>query len=236
MKIQEFRNGIKDGIAIALGYFSVSFSFGILAVGGGLSIFQAALTSLTNVTSAGQFAGLQIMIASGTILEMIATEFIINLRYALMSLSLSQKLSSEVTFWQRLVIAFANTDEIFAVAMNHGKDLTFPYMLGLQILPILGWTAGTAAGAAAGSILPASVNSALSVALYGMFIAVVVPAAKKARPVLAVVLIAVAMSCIIYYVPFFQNISAGVSIILCTVAASAVGAVLFPVGEEGEQK
>lgn len=233
MKKQDFSQGLRDGVPIALGYFSVSFSFGILAMSGGLSIFQAALTSITNVTSAGQFAGLQIIIAGGTLLEMVLTQFIINLRYALMSLSLSQKLSEEVTFVQRLVIAFANTDEIFAVAMGHGKSLPFPYMAGLQILPILGWTAGTAVGAAAGSMLPASVNSALSVALYGMFIAVVIPAAKKARPVLFAAALAMILSCLIYYVPAFSGISSGISIIICTVAASAAGAVLFPVHEEG---
>lgn len=229
----DFQWGLKDGAPIALGYFSVSFSFGILALGGGLTIFQAALTSLTNVTSAGQFAGLQIMIAGGTLLEMVLTQLIINLRYALMSLSLSQKLSEKVTFGQRLLIAFANTDEIFAVAMAHGKSLTFPYMAGLQILPILGWTAGTAVGAAAGSMLPKSVNSALSVALYGMFIAVVIPVARKVRPVLITAVLAMLMSCLIYYLPIFSGISAGVSIIICTVAASAAGAVLFPVHEEG---
>lgn len=234
MKKQDFQCGLKDGMPIALGYFSVSFSFGILALGGGLTIFQAALTSLTNVTSAGQFAGLQVMIAGGALLEMVMTQFIINLRYALMSLALSQKLSREVTFRQRLIIAFANTDEIFAVAMGHGKDLSFSYMAGLQILPIVGWTAGTAVGAAAGSMLPRSVNSALSVALYGMFIAVVVPAARKARPVLLAVILSMIMSCLIYYAPVFEGISAGMSIIICTVAASAAGALLFPVHEEGD--
>ena len=192
---------MKDGVPIALGYFSVSFSFGIMAMGGGLSIFQAALTSLTNMTSAGQFAGLQIIAAGGALLEMAVTQLIINLRYALMSLSLSQKLSGEVSMWQRLVIAFANTDEIFAVAMAHGKELTFPYMIGLQALPILGWTGGTACGAAAGSMLPAAVNSALSVALYGMFMAVVIPAAKKSRPVFFAVILAAFMSCVICYLP-----------------------------------
>ena len=235
MKKQEFQQGLRDGIPIALGYFSVSFSFGILALGGGLTIFQAALTSLTNVTSAGQFAGLQIMIAGGTLMEMVLTQLIINLRYALMSLSLSQKLDGNVTFWQRLVIAFANTDEIFAVAMGRQKSLTFPYMAGLQILPILGWTAGTAIGAAAGSMLPAAVNSALSVALYGMFIAVVIPAAKKARPVLLTAAMAMALSCLLYYVPVFDGISAGVSIIICTVVASAAGSLLFPVDAGGEE-
>ena len=135
--------------------------------------------------------------------------------------------------WQRFVIAFANTDEIFAVAMGHKKELTFPYMVGLQVLPILGWTSGTAFGAAAGSMLPAAVNSALSVALYGMFMAVVIPAAKRSRPILFTVILAALMSCILYYVPAFSGISAGMSIILCTVAAAAAGAVFFPVQEEG---
>jgi len=219
MKKQDFQWGLKDGVPIALGYFSVSFSFGILALGGGLTIFQAALTSLTNVTSAGQFAGLQIIIAGGTLLEMAVTQFIINLRYALMSLSLSQRLSEGVTFWQRLFIAFANTDEIFAVAMGHGRELSFSYIAGLQMLPVMGWTAGTAVGAAAGSMLPEAVNRALSVALYGMFIAVVIPEAKKVRSVLATAALALLMSCAIYYLPVFSGISAGVSIIICTVAA-----------------
>ena len=226
---KEFVRGLRDGAPIMGGYFAVSFSFGILAVQGGLSVLQAALTSLTNVTSAGQFAGLQIIVAGGTILEMILTQLIINLRYALMSLSLSQKLDEGVTFWQRLVIAFANTDEIFAVAMSHAGSLKFPYMVGLQILPILGWTAGTALGAAAGNILPAALTSALGVALYGMFIAVVVPAARRARPVLAAALLAIAVSCVLDVL----NLSAGVSIIICTVAVSALMAVLHPV-EEGD--
>lgn len=236
MKRQDFQYGLRDGVPIALGYFSVSFSFGIMALKGGLSVLQAAVTSLTNMTSAGQFAGLQIIIAGGTLLEMAATQLIINLRYALMSLSLSQKLSGNVTLWQRFIIAFANTDEIFAVAMSHNRELTFSYMVGLQILPIIGWTSGTACGAVAGSMLPAAINSALSVALYGMFLAVVIPAAKKTRPVLLMVLLAAAISCILYYVPLFQGISAGMSIIICTVAASVVGAIVFPVKEEGGAK
>ena len=236
MKRQDFQYGLRDGVPIALGYFSVSFSFGIMALKGGLSVLQAAITSLTNMTSAGQFAGLQIIIAGGTLLEMAATQLIINLRYALMSLSLSQKLSGNVTLWQRFIIAFANTDEIFAVAMSHNRELTFSYMVGLQILPIIGWTSGTACGALAGSMLPAAINRALSVALYGMFLAVVIPAAKKTRPVLLMVLLAAAISCILYYVPLFQGISAGMSIIICTVAASVVGAIVFPVKEEGGAK
>ncbi len=232
--MSEFKCGLKDSIPIALGYFSVSFSFGIVALKDGLTIFQAVLTSLTNVTSAGQFAGLGIMVAGGTILEMILTQFIINLRYALMSLSLSQKLSGDMKFWHRLVIAFANTDEVFAVAMSHNKDLTIKYMLGLQIPSILGWTLGTAVGAIACNILPASLCTALSIALYGMFIAIVIPVAKKSRPVMVVVLIALLLSCIIYYVPVLDFVSSGIAIIICTVSASAVGAWLFPIKDDKE--
>lgn len=234
--MNEFKQGVKDSIPIAAGYFSVSFSFGILALSGGLSVFQAVLTSFTNLTSAGQFAGLNIMLAGGTIIEMILTQLIINMRYALMSLSLAQKLSSEVTIWQRLVMAFANTDEIFAVAIAHNKEITLRYMVGLQILPIIGWSAGTAVGAIACGILPKSLSSALSLALYGMFIAIVVPVAKEARSVMLVVLIALIISCVLYYVPVFSNISTGIAIIIGTVGASVLGAILFPVNEKGQKK
>ena len=130
------------------------------------------------------------------------------------------------------MIAFANTDEIFAVAMNHGKSLTFSYMLGLQSLPVIGWTSGTALGAAAGQALPDAISSALNVALYGMFIAIVVPAAVKLRPVLIVAALAALFSCMIYYLPLFSGISTGTSIIICTILASVAGAVIFPVSQD----
>ncbi|MCH5281592.1 MAG: AzlC family ABC transporter permease [Lachnospiraceae bacterium] len=233
---RHFMEGLRDGVPIALGYLSVSFSLGIMALASGLTVFQGALMSLTNMTSAGQFAGIAVIASGGTLLELILTQLIINLRYALMSLSLSQKLSEEMTLWQRMVVAFANTDEIFAVAMGHAKSLTFPYMVGLQILPILGWTGGTILGAVAGRVLPMAISSALSVALYGMFIAIVVPAAVKMRPVLCVAALAGIFSCVIYYVPLFSSISTGISIIICTILASACGALWFPVSQESEEK
>lgn len=207
------------------GYFAVSFSFGILAMQGGLSVIQAALTSLTNMTSSGQFAGLQIIAAGGTLIELILTQVIINMRYSLMSLALSPKLDKKIKLWQRLLIAFANTDEIFAVAMSRERSLTFMYMAGLQILPIFGWTAGTAIGAIAGNLLPAALTAALGIALYGMFIAVVVPVARRSRPVLLSALIAIAISCVLYVL----KVSAGISIIVSTVAASALMAFLRPI-------
>lgn len=222
---KDFIQGLRDGTPIMAGYFAVSFSFGILAMQGGLSVIQAALTSLTNMTSSGQFAGLQIIAAGGTLIELILTQVIINMRYSLMSLALSPKLDKKIKLWQRLLIAFANTDEIFAVAMSRERSLTFMYMAGLQILPIFGWTAGTAIGAIAGNLLPAALTAALGIALYGMFIAVVVPVARRSRPVLLSALIAIAISCVLYVL----KVSAGISIIVSTVAASALMAFLRPI-------
>lgn len=222
---KDFIQGLRDGVPIMAGYFAVSFSFGILAMQGGLSVIQAALTSLTNMTSSGQFAGLQIIAAGGTLIELILTQVIINMRYSLMSLALSPKLDKKIKLWQRLLIAFANTDEIFAVAMSRERSLTFMYMAGLQILPIFGWTAGTAIGAIAGNLLPAALTAALGIALYGMFIAVVVPVARRSQPVLLSALIAIAISCVLYVL----KVSAGISIIVSTVAASALMAFLRPI-------
>ncbi|MBR4780494.1 MAG: AzlC family ABC transporter permease [Lachnospiraceae bacterium] len=231
----ELRNGLKDGIPIALGYFAVSFSLGISMVAAGISSVEGAVMSLTNLTSAGEFAGIRIIAVGGTLLEMILTQFIINLRYSLMSLSLTQKLDGSVTFWKKLIIAFGNTDEIFAVAMNHQKSLTLPYMVGLQSLPIVGWTLGTFLGAVASNLMPDRVAVAMNVMLYGMFIAIVVPVAKKSRPVLIVASIAIFLSSLFYFVPFLKEISEGISIIICTVAAASIGAVLFPVKDTDEK-
>ena len=222
---KDFVQGLRDGVPIMAGYFAVSFSFGILAMQGGLSVIQAALTSLTNMTSSGQFAGLQIIAAGGTLIELILTQIIINMRYSLMSLALSPKLDEKIKLWQRLLIAFANTDEIFAVAMSRDQSLNFPYMVGLQILPIFGWTAGTATGAIAGNLLPAALTAALGIALYGMFIAVVVPLARRSRPILISALIAITISCVLYAL----KVSAGISIIVSTVVASALIAFLRPI-------
>ncbi len=225
---KEFKNGLKDGIPIAMGYFAVSFSLGIAVVAAGISPVQGMVMSLTNLTSAGEFAGIRVIAAAGSLVEMILTQVIINLRYSLMSLSMSQKLDRKVGFRQKLLIAFGNTDEIFAVAMNHRDYLTLPYMFGLQLLPIIGWTSGTFLGAVASNLMPERVSAAMSVMLYGMFIAIVVPVARKSKAVLTVAAIAVFCSCLFRYVPALQNVSEGISIIICTITAAAAGAVLFP--------
>ncbi len=223
-----FKNGIKDGLPIALGYLSVSFTFGITAVNMGIPPITAILISLTNVTSAGQVAGIGIIAAGGSYAEMALAQLIINLRYALMSLSLSQKLDSKFNIWHRLAVSFCVTDEVFAVASGKGSDLPPRYMYGLILLPYLFWSGGTAVGAFLGSILPDEIKSALGIAIYGMFIAIIIPPSKKFRGVLFTAAIAAALSCVVYYVPLFDHISSGISIIICTVIAAALGAALFP--------
>ena len=228
----KIKAGLRDGIPIAAGYFSVSFTFGMLAVQDGMSPFHAVLISLLNLTSAGQFAGLTVIVSGASLLEMALTQLVINIRYALMSVSLSQKLDSSVKTFQRMLIAYGNTDEIFAVASSKPDSVGSRYMYGLIFLPVLGWVGGTLTGAVASTLLPAAVISALGVALYGMFIAIVVPVAKESREVLIVVGAALVFSTAFYYLPVLQEISSGFTIIICTVAAAGIGAVLFPVKEE----
>ena len=234
MKRNEFINGIKDGVPICLGYFSVSMAFGLTAVLSGIPILAAILTSLTNLTSAGQFAGTTIMLECGRFIELAITTLIINMRYFLMSLSISQKVDSSMNLIQRMLVSFGITDEIFAVSMRHNRPLTFFYMAGLILMPLIGWTGGTAAGAIATSIMPAALSSAMGIALYGMFIAIIVPFARENRNVLAAVIIAIAASLIFEFTPFFEKVSGGWSIIIITVAVSALCAALFPIKEEVE--
>ena len=236
MKWNEYRTGVSRGLPVGMGYFSVSFGFGAMAVSQGLRVLDTTLISLTNVTSAGQFAGLTVIVAAATLWEMILTQLIINSRYALMSLALSQRMGQRIGFLPRLLIAFFNTDEIFALAMARIEPLTVPFMLGLGTLPILGWTLGTLCGALAGSILPPSIQAALGVMLYGMFVAIVVPPARKEREILISVLLAMALSTLFTLVPLLKQVSAGLAIVICTVVAAAVCAVLFPIPEEEEEK
>ena len=232
MNWNEYKNGVQTGLPVGLGYFSVSFGFGAMAVAQGLKALDATLISASNLTSAGQFAGLTLIVAMGTLWEMIVTQIVINSRYSLMSLALSQRMGERIGFFPRLFIAFFNTDEIFALAMARPKPLTVPFMLGLGTLPFFGWTGGTLMGALAGSVLPQDIRAALGVMLYGMFIAIVVPPAKQEKPVLITVILALILSCLFSWVPALQAVSAGISIVICTVAAAAIAAVLFPTEEE----
>ncbi|MGN0456654.1 MAG: AzlC family ABC transporter permease [Acutalibacteraceae bacterium] len=233
--MRDFKNGLRDGIPIALGYISVSFTFGLQAVSSGLYWWESVLISLTNLTSAGQFAGLDIMIRGGGFwVEMACAQLVINLRYSLMSLSLSQKADGSLKGIHRWLTGFGITDEIFAVAMGNKNDVSRYYLYGLILLPVLGWTSGTLLGAAAGQILPEVVRSSLGIAIYGMFIAIIIPPAKKNHAVLKVVVIAVVLSCAFKWLPLLNTVSSGFVIIICTVIAALVGAIFFPVKEGAE--
>ena len=231
---KDYFKGVRHGAPIGVGYFAVSFSFGILAAKYGLSAFAASLMSFTNVTSAGQFAGLTAIATGAGLVEMALIQLVINLRYALMGFSLSQKLPENVTLLQRAIIAFSNTDEIFAVAVSGKYPLSFVYMLGLSTLPIIGWTGGTLVGVLAGEILPVNITTALGIALYGMLISIVMPKARDEKSIRIVVLISLVMSCAFAYIPIMNKVSSGISIVICTVVASLVGAAFFPV-KEGQE-
>ena len=231
MKWNAYCTGVRRGLPVGVGYFSVSFGFGAMAVANGINAFDATLISLTNLTSAGQFAGLTLILAVAGLWEMVLTQLVINSRYALMSLALSQKMQG-IGILPRLAIAFFNTDEIFALAMAEKQPLTVPFLLGLGLTPIIGWTTGTLCGALAGSVLPLAVRTALGVMLYGMFIAIVVPPARQEKPVLITVILALILSCLFTWAPMLKEVSAGISIVICTVAAAAVVAWLHPIEEE----
>ncbi len=224
--------GLRDGIPICLGYLSVAFAFGISAAAMGLSVLEAVMISMFNVTSAGQLAGLPIIAACGSYIELALSQLIINLRYSLMSVSLSQKFSPSVRFLDRFPIAFVNTDEVFAVACSKGMPIGRRYMYGLILMPFLGWSLGTLIGAAAGNILPAIIVSALGIAIYGMFVAIVTPVVKSERSTALCVLLSIVISCLFYYIPALKKVQSGFVIIICAVLASTLFAVIAPIKDE----
>ena len=235
MKKQEFLEGIRDGIPICLGYFSVSMAFGLTAVLAGIPAWAAVVISLTNLTSAGQFAGANLIVANGALVELGLTTLIINIRYFLMSISVSQKVEQKMTMKERMAIAFGITDEIFAVSMQRDHALTTAYMAGLILTPVVGWTGGTLVGAVATSLMPPILSNAFGIALYGMFIAIVVPPAREHKNVLFAVLLAIAASVACKYLPVIKNLSSGWTIILVTMVVCVIAAWCFPIEEKEEE-
>ena len=228
-----FKRGLQDGMPIALGYLPVSFTFGMMAVSQGMPPWFAILISMVNLTSAGQFAGLPLILSAASPIEMAITEFIINLRYSLMSLSLTQKVHPSVSRRKKLLMSFGVTDEVFAVASVRPDLIGAKYFYGLMLTPYLGWTLGTIGGALLGSVLPDLLSSSLSIAIYGMFIAIILPEMRAQLSVSIVVAMSAILSCLFHWVPALSGVSSGFVIIICAVLASAVGALLFPVEEEG---
>lgn len=235
MKTKGFAKGIVDGLPICLGYLSVSFAFGIFAIENGLTVWEAVLISMTNVTSAGQLAGVPIIAAAGTLAELAITQAVINLRYSLMSVSLSQRLGKSIKLIDRFIIAFVNTDEVFAVASSKKERLSKSYMYGLILTPYIGWSTGTFLGATAGNILPKIIVSSLGIAIYAMFIAIVIPEAKRNKATAGLVLMSVIFSCVFKYIPVLNFVSTGFTIIICASIASIICSIIAPVDRLEEE-
>ena len=230
---EEFKRGCEHAIPICLGYIAVSFAFGIEASKIGMTTFQAAMTSLLNVTSAGQFSALEVIARNGSFIELAILQFIINLRYMLMSTALSQKLSSSVGTAKRLAISYGVTDEIFALSVLRKGALHPSYYYGLIVTSVFGWVFGTVLGAFSGQIMPERLISCLGLAIYGMFIAIIIPDTRTSKAIMAVVLSAMALSTVFTYAPVLGTaISSGFRIIIITVVVAAAAAFLAPVSDE----
>lgn len=229
-----FLRGMKDGIPIGLGYFAVAFTLGITAKKAGMTPFQASLMSAAMLASAGQFAAINLILSGAGFIEMIVTELVVNLRYLLMSSALSQKVRRDKPFYHRFLMAYEVTDEIFGISMAVEGKLHPAYMYGAVTVAAPGWVLGTLLGAVVGIILPARVMSALNVALYGMFLAVVIPPSRKSRIIAGVVLVSMAASTAFYYLPVLKGISSGFQMIILTVLVAGAAAHFFPVNESEE--
>lgn len=232
---ESFVQGLRDGIPICLGYFSVSIAFGMSSVIMGIPIFYTFLISITNLTSAGQMAGAGLLASKAALIEIALTTLIINARYFLMSLSLSQKVNPKMKLWQRMLVSYGITDEIFAVEIGQSGLLSFSYMSGLIVCSAFGWFTGTLIGASAGSLLPAGIGAALNISLYAMFIAIVTPASLASKPVLFCSISSAVLSILFSILPGFKEISAGYMIILITLIISVICALRFPVHGEDHQ-
>lgn len=223
-----FRKGLKDGLPIAIGYLSVSFAYGILAVSRGLPFWSPILISLTNFTGTGQFVGTDMLIAGAAFLEIAFTMFIINARYILMSMALSQRLSPKINTVQRMIIAFGNTDEIFAIAMSKGEQLNMAYLIGLILASFTGWVGGTSLGACFGGILPKSLLSAMGITLFAMYIAIIVPPMRKSKAVVFVVVIAAALSLLFRFTPALKRLPTYIIVIIVGIVSALAGSFAFP--------
>lgn len=229
-----FKRGLKDGLPIGLGYLSVSIAFGVQASMASIPLFMSVFISMTNLTSAGQLAGLTVIAALGTFWEMILTQLVINARYFLMGVTLSQKLDKGFNLLHRLLSAAFITDEIFAVASSNKGLINKKYFYGLVILPYIGWALGTLIGAAAGSVLPIQITNALGIGLYAMFIAIIIPPSIKVKGVFPAVLFAAAISCAFYFIPALSGVSTGISIIISAVVSATITSLIFPIKKEVE--
>lgn len=229
-----FVRGMRDGIPICLGYFAVSFALGIAGRGVGMNAVQAFVMSLTMVASAGQFAAITLIGAGAGIIEMITTTVVVNLRYLLMSCSLTQKLSPETKLLHRLALSYCMTDEIFGLSISVDGFLRPVYTYGITVISVSGWCLGTVLGVVAGNILPALVTNALGVAMYGMFLAIIIPPAKENHFLGALVAVSMAASGLFSILPYLRAISSGFRVIILTILIAGIAAVIHPIEEPGD--
>ncbi len=232
MHQHNYIRGMRQGIPVGLGYFVVSFTIGIAARKADLTPVQAAVMSFTNNTSAGQFASFALIASGAPYLEMAISQAVINLRYCLMSCALSQKLDKELPFYHRLFVAFGVTDEIFGLSISQKGKLDPWYTYGVMSVAIPGWSLGTLAGVLSTGVLPQTFLNAMNMALYGMFIAIFMPAAREDKKLLPIIAAAMVLSALVHMAPLFDFISSGMKIIVLTLAISGAAAVLMPVPEE----
>ena len=230
-----FVEGVHDGVPIALGYFVVAFTLGILAKTAGLTAWQGFVTSAVNIASAGEYAGFTVIAAQAPYLEIAVLTLVANARYFLMAAALAQRFAPDTPLLHRLAVSFGVTDEVFGITVARGGMVQPYYNYGALAISVPAWSAGTSAGILAGGILPAAAVSALSVALYGMFVWVILPPAKKSRPIAGMVLASFLLSLAATYAPLTSELSGGTRTILLTLLIAGVGAALFPVHEEQEE-
>lgn len=221
-----------DGTPIGLGYFAVAFSLGIVARTAGLTPAGGFFSSLLTRASAGEYGCYSLIAAGAAVIEVMAVCFIANLRYLLMGAALSQKFADNMPLWKRIVCACCITDEIFGISIAYPGKLPVTYPLGATAVAATMWAAGTACGITIGNILPEYIVNALGVALYGMFIAIIIPPCRKNRFLLVIVAASFIISTICTKLPPFSTMSAGVRIVVLTIVLSAAAAILKPVEDE----
>ncbi len=233
-----FKDGLKDGTPIGLGYFAVSFSLGIVARNAGLTPFQGLLASFLCNASAGEHVGFTMIAASATYIEIALAILIANARYLLMSCALSQKAAPDLPLHHRMIVAFDITDELFGITIARDGYLNPYYTYGAMTTSIPFWAIGTMLGVIAGNLLPLRLVSALSVALYGMFLAVIIPPARKDKVITGIIVISFALSLAASYIPYICDLAEGTRTVILTVIIASAAAILFPKTEgsgENEQ-
>jgi predicted branched-subunit amino acid permease len=236
MQTKLFKEGIRDGIPIGLGYLAVSFSLGITAKNAGLTPLQGFVTSFLENASAGEYIAFTLIGAGASYIEIFIMTLIANARYLLMSCALSQHFSPDTPWYHRLLVGYDLTDELFGIAIARPGYLEPVYMYGAFLVALPAWAGGTALGIVAGNLLPADIVSALSVALFGMFIAIIIPPAKKDRVILGLIIVSFAFSFLFNIAPYIRTISGGTRTIILTLLIASAAAILFPVKDENETK